>query len=248
MKFDYPALASQALERITRTQGAALESTVTVLTRALAEGGVIQVFGTGHARIPAHEMAGRAGGLIPVNLIRLQDLVFRGGAAPTDFLDPTLERDPMYGARLFDLVSMDTRDVLIVFSNSGINGAVVEFVRLVKETGIPIVAVCSFQHSAAVASRHPSGAKLVDQADIAIDTGAPVGDAALEIDERTSVGALSNLVGVYIAQLLTEGVAKALRAKGLDVPVYRSMNVPGGDEANADYLEQVRGRVFPIEP
>ena len=48
--------------------------------------------------------------------------------------------------------------------------------------GMPVVAVTSLDHGQATASRHPSGKKLAEIADIIIDNCSPAGDAAVEIE------------------------------------------------------------------
>lgn len=248
MIYRYPQLAHETIDRIVATQSGPIDAAVELITTRLRAGGVLHVFGTGHARIPMHEMAGRAGGLLPVNLVRMSDLAFRGDLPAADLLDPMLERDPAFAQPLLALSGARDGDVFLIASNSGINGVVVEFARLVRATTIPIVAITSVAHSSAVESRHQSGQRLMDLADIVIDNGAPPGDAALDLGKGVAVGALSNLAGVVIVQLLTEGIARSYLGAGAIPPVYRSMNLPGSDERNAALLEAVAGRVHPIEP
>lgn len=245
--YSYPEIAAEALQHIT-TDLAPIDQAVVLLSDVLSRGGVIQAFATGHARTIAHELSGRAGGLVPVNLVRLTDLAASGDLPLSSLMDPTLERDPDLGAQVLDLLSPDQRDGFVIASHSGINGAVVELAIRVRERGMPIVAITSLAHSQAVRSRHASGLRLADLADVVIDTGAPVGDAALSIDEDTKVGALSSLTGVFIAQLLTEGIARTCIDRDGAAPVYRSMNLPGNDEANARWEQEYAGRVHPIEP
>jgi uncharacterized phosphosugar-binding protein len=88
----------------------------------------------------------------------------------------------------------------------------------------------------------------MDLADVVIDNGAPAGDAALDLGDGIRVGAVSNLAGVVIVQLLTEGIARAALAAGAEPDVYRSMNLPDGDTRNAEGLARIAGRVRPIEP
>jgi len=248
MTYRYPELAKAAIDRLLDDQLEAVDAAADLITAALLADGVLQAFGTGHARIVVHEMAGRAGGLMPINLIRVRDLVFFGDREPASILDPTLERDPGLAADILALAAPRPGDPFLIASNSGINGSVVELARLVREAGHPVIAVCSVAHGSAVASRHPSGLKLLDLADVVIDTGAPAGDAALELPDGTRVGALSNLVGVVVVQLLTEGIARRLLAAGVTPPVYRSMNLPDGDDANAARLASYGDRIRPIEP
>ncbi|MDQ0615334.1 putative phosphosugar-binding protein [Microbacterium sp. W4I4] len=248
MKYDYPTIAHSVIDALSVGQGPAIDEAVALITPRLRRGGVLHVFGTGHARIPMHEMAGRAGGLAPVNLVRLSDLVFRGGHEPAKLANPLIERDPEWAAPLLELVAPEADDVFLIASNSGINGVVVEFARLVRKAGFPTVALTSVAHSTSVPSRHPSGLRLRDLADVVIDNGAPAGDAALELCDGTAVGAVSNLAGVIVVQMLTEGIVRALLAVGEPPLVFRSMNLPDGDARNADPLAAFAGRVHPIEP
>lgn len=245
--YSYPEIAAESLRRIAADHDP-IDRAVALLSDVIATGGVIQAFATGHARTIVHELSGRAGGLVPVNLVRLSDLAAYGDTPLSTLLDPTLERDSDLGAQVLDLLGPDQRDGFVIASHSGINGAVVELGLRVKERGLPIVAITSIAHSSATASRHASGVKLADIADVVIDTGAPVGDAALAVDENTSVGALSSLTGVFIAQLLTEGIARSCIERDGSAPVYRSMNLPGNDEVNARWERQYEGRVRSIEP
>ncbi|MEI3848772.1 MULTISPECIES: sugar isomerase domain-containing protein [unclassified Microbacterium] len=244
---EYPRLAHDVIDRIAEGQGSAVQEAVSLLAPRLMAGGVLHVFGTGHARIPMHEMVGRAGGLAPVNLVRLSDLAFRGDVRAQDIADPLLERDPAIAAPLFALTAPREEDAFLIASNSGINAAVVEFAMMVRDAGLPVVALTSLAHSRSVASRHASGTKLFELADVVIDNGAPAGDAALDLGGGVRVGAVSNLAGVIVAQLLTEGIARAYLAEGRTPPVFRSMNLPDGDRHNADPLAAYAGRVHPIE-
>jgi uncharacterized phosphosugar-binding protein len=247
MTYEYPAIAHAVVDGIAVGQAGPIDDAVALIAPRLIAGGVLHVFGTGHARIPVHEMAGRAGGLMPVNLVRLSDLVFRGGRDPEPLRSPLVERDVSLAAPLLELTAPRPGDVFLIASNSGINGALVEFASLVRAAGLPIVALTSVRHSGSVPSRHPSGLRLMDLADVVIDNGAPPGDAALDLGDGVVVGAVSNLAGVVAVQLLTEGIARAYLAAGESPAVYRSMNLPDGDARNAERLAALEGRVHPIE-
>ena len=251
----YPTVAHDILDRIVATQRDAIDRAVSVVADTIRRDGIVHAFGTGHARLVAHEMAGRAGGLAPVNLVRISDLVTRGGADPA-LLDPLAERDASLAQPLYDLHRPRAEDSFVIVSNSGINAAVVEMALLVRRHGHPIVAITSTAHSASVPSRHPSGQRLADLADfaslgdkssvVAIDTGAPRGDAAIALGDGLATGATSSLAGIAIVQLITEGVCRALLDAGVTPPLYRSMNLPDTDAGNAG-LERRYRRVHPIE-
>ncbi|MEQ4303624.1 SIS domain-containing protein [Plantactinospora sp. B6F1] len=209
---------------------------------ALRAGGVVQAFGTGHSEALAMEIAGRAGGLVPTNRIALRDLVLRGGE-PVDILGPTLERDPSVAGRLYELTPIDPRDVFVIASNSGVNGTIVEFASLVKERGHGLIAITSQQHSARVPSRHPSGRKLSDLADVVLDNGAPYGDAALPLPGGGAVGAVSSITAALLAQQVVVEVVRRLVEAGEKPPVYLSANIPDSDEHNNTLEARYAGRI-----
>jgi len=210
-----------------------LDAAVDLLAAAIAAGGVVQAFGTGHSEAFAMEVAGRAGGLIPTNRIALRDAVLYGEHAVSELGGcPPLERDPNVAADLFATVRRESHDVFVIASNSGVNGSVVGFALLAKKHGHPVIAVTSLLHTAAVEPKHPSGLRLSEIADVVLDNRAPYGDATLASDGGVAVGAVSSITSAYLAQLLTIGTAARLAELGHEAPLYVSANIPGGDEHN----------------
>ena len=63
---DYTEQVQSRLDKIAAMAAdGGLDAAITLMTDAIAAGGVIQAFGTGHSEAFAMEIAGRAGGLIP---------------------------------------------------------------------------------------------------------------------------------------------------------------------------------------
>jgi uncharacterized phosphosugar-binding protein len=214
-----------------------------LMVASLRAGGVVQAFGSGHSEALAMEFAGRAGGLVPTNRIALRDLVTLGGEPPEVLADPHLERDPQVARRLYDLAAVSPADVFVVGSNSGVNGSVVELAQLVRQRGHRLVAITSFAQTAALNSRHPSGTKLIDHADVALDNGAPYGDALLPLPGGGTVCAVSSITGALLAQLVVAEVVRRLVEAGQAPPVYLSANVPGGDDHNRILEARYAGRI-----
>ena len=73
--------------------------------------------------------------------------------------------------------------MFIICSNSGGNGSTVELARLVTERGHPLIAVTSMDHTTKITSRHPSGKRLFELADVVIDNGGAFGDAVLDLPD-----------------------------------------------------------------
>lgn len=244
----YAEVAQASLDTVLSTQLDAIDEAAALIAGALRSGGILQAFGTGHSRIVTLELAGRAGGLAPVGMLAVKDLVMFGSTDPAAILDPTYEREPGIAERVYALAQPRPEDAFVIVSNSGINAAVVEMAQLVRAYGHPLVAITSRAHTAAVASRDASGARLADLADVVIDNGAPEGDAAVEIQPGVAIGAVSSFTGVLIAQLLTEQVCRHLLETGDPLPVHLSANLPAGDAHNARLYERYGARVRPIEP
>lgn len=241
-------LLQEAFTAVADTQQANIEAAARLVAESLRNDGVVQVFGTGHSRSFAMEIAGRAGGLVPANKISLSDLVFYGDLAPEELLDPALERDETLAARLLAVHDIRPADIFVVCSNSGGNGSTVELARLVTERGHKLVVVTSMDHTTKIASRHSSGLLLYQLADVVIDNGGVFGDAALELPAdggtpRGAITATSSLTGALIAQLLVTEVCGLLLAAGHPVPILISANIPGGDGHNARLRAAYAGRV-----
>ncbi|GAA3338603.1 sugar isomerase domain-containing protein [Amorphoplanes nipponensis] len=238
----YAEAVTEAIGRVGSTQRDAVARAADLLTATLQAGGVIQAFGCGHSEALAMEIAGRAGGLVPTNRIALRDIVLYGGEPASVLTDPQLERTPGVAHRLYELAPIKPDDTFVIASNSGVNGAVVEMAHLVKQRGHALIAITSADHSARVDSRHASGRKLGDLADVVLDNGAPYGDAALSYGDG-AVGAVSSITAALLAQqMVTEVVARLLRL-GITPPVYLSDNVPGGREHNQELEARYAGRI-----
>ncbi|MGY4895007.1 sugar isomerase domain-containing protein [Micromonospora aurantiaca (nom. illeg.)] len=238
----YLAVVTETIGRVAAEQRQNVADAADLIVAALRADGVVHAFGTGHSEALAMEIAGRAGGLVPTNRIALRDLVLIGGD-PADVLGPKLERDPAVAHRLYELAPIRPQDVFVLASNSGVNGAMVEFASIVKERGHGLVAITSAQHSARMTSRHPSGRKLADFADVVLDNGAPYGDATLPLPGGGAVGAVSSITAALLAQQIVAEVVARLVAAGQRPPVYLSANITSGDEHNAELEARYAGRI-----
>lgn len=243
----FAVTALTQLERVVAEQRPNIDAGGAVIAAALADGGILHAYGTGHSRSIALELVARAGGLIPTNLLSIKDLVLWGGGAPESIRDPKLEREPGVAAAVLALHDVRPGDVMVIASNSGLNPSIVEMARLVRERGVPVIAVGSLYHARAVPTRDASGTTLFDNADVVVDTLTPHGDAVVPLAAGGYACGTSTLSGVLIAQLLVAAAVDELDRRGAHVPVYRSMNTHGGDSANADAERSWADRLRPVE-
>ncbi len=129
---------------------------------------------------------------------------------------PELERDPAVAHRIYELAPVAPQDVFVLVSSSGVNGTVVELASIVKERGHQLIAITSVQHSIQMTSRHPSGRKLLDLADVVLDNGAPYGDALLELPGGGGYGAVSTITSALLAQMVVTEAVDAAGGAGRD--------------------------------
>lgn len=235
--FRYFAEVRRLLTEVEATESRAVEEAAERLGECLAAGRVIHAFAAGHSHLLVEELFYRAGGLVPVNALLEPGLMLHHGAAKSS----RMERLPGYAAIILEEGRPEPGDVLLVISTSGVNVVPVEMALEAKRRGLVVVAVTSVEASRRTAPRHPSGQRLCDLAEVVIDNHVPLGDAAVE-SERLGfkIGPASTVVGAAILNELVVRVAEKLAERGIEPPVLRSANVPGGEEHNAQLLARYR--------
>ncbi|HQE32022.1 MAG TPA: SIS domain-containing protein, partial [Propionibacteriaceae bacterium] len=84
----YEAFVEQITSRmpalLKEAESGTIKQSIDLMTDAVAEGGVIRAFGTGHSEAFCMELAGRAGGLIPTSRMSLRDMVIYGDKTAAD--------------------------------------------------------------------------------------------------------------------------------------------------------------------
>lgn len=212
-------------------QAAAADATggIDAVAERIAEtvvgGGRAYAFGAGHAQVFAMELFSRAGGLRYFVEMNLEDLRPDKRPASVQLHDSLPERDPANGPLLLEHYSVTPADVMLIASNSGRNGAIVELALECGRRGIYTAAFTSRAHSSAVESRHPSGRRLLEVADVVVDNHCPLGDATLDLEGIGRVCAASTVSFALLAQMLNLAVIASLFRRGQPVEAFVSANV-----------------------
>lgn len=208
------------------------------IAKSIGAGGVLHAFGTGHSHMLCEELFHRSGGLVPVNAIVDINLTQWGSVNPS-----LLERMPGYAKLILAAHDLRAGEVLLVISNSGINPVTVEVAQEAKERGLFVAALTSAEAYRDVPSRHPSGLKLSDVAELVIDTGVPKGDGVVEVDPKLpKVGPASTVVTAALINAVLVETVNRLVAAGFEPPIFISGNV-GGDEHNDVLMKRYADRI-----
>ncbi len=239
---EYLEQAIDFLQRILETQLDRIEEAADVISQAIIDGHSLFGFGCTHSSLPIEDIFYRAGGLMLVNPI------FAPGLS-LDIRPPTftskLERLEGYAQLVLDRTPAKAGDVLILVSVSGRNPVPVEMAKAAKVKGMTVIGVTSMAYTTAFPSRHSSGKKMYEYADVVIDNQAPPGDAVLEVEGLPQKCCpISGITSIAVLHALVAETVERLIAKGFTPPVYLASNAEGGDEWNARLLEEFKDRIF----
>jgi uncharacterized phosphosugar-binding protein len=235
--------AAQVLETIRREEQGKISAAALILADQIVKGDLIHVFGSGgHSFIGAEEMFYRAGGLVPINPI------FETGVSlPLGALRSTaVERTPGFMPGILQTYGLKAGQVMIIVNAYGINSASIDTALVCRKLGLKTIALTSPQIAMGLApdhpSRHPSGKNLHEIVDLYIDTHVPMGDAAVElVGLKQKVGPVSTIANAFAIECMVVETVDLLIQRGIDPPVWKSGNSPGGDEHNQKYLDKYVG-------
>jgi uncharacterized phosphosugar-binding protein len=233
------------LERILTEEAEHIRTAAGLLADQIADDRLVHVYGPGgHSNLAAQEVFFRAGGLMHIAAILDEGTLLSNGALRS----MAIERTPGYGRVVIEDNGLAEGDLLVLVNAYGINAALVDAALTARERGVRLIGISSREHAERTApdhpARHPTGANLHDLVDIAIDCKVPIGDAVMDVPGASErVAAVSTFANAYVLNCLTVATVEALAARGVEPPVWRSGNAPGGDEANGRFLGRFRGRV-----
>ena len=230
--------AQNKLQQVLEHEMPNIQLAANFVTESCKQGGKFYVFGSGHSHMIAEELYLRAGGLALVHGILPAELMLHEMANKSTYL----ERIEGYSQALVELYRVDEKDTVMVISNSGRNAVPVEMCLAAKEKGAKVIAMTSMQHSSNCTSRHSSGKKMYEIADVTIDNWGEPGDAAFPIEGLDStIGPTSSITGITIAQALVCQVVDNLVKAGIEPPVFKSSNIDGGDAHNNQMFDKYYG-------
>ncbi|MCB1444723.1 MAG: SIS domain-containing protein [Rhizobiaceae bacterium] len=225
----------ERLETVRDNQAGSIDRAAEMCARSIAAGKLAFTFGTGHGAIPALESFPRTGTIVgfrPIvesTMISFHHVWGDMGARQYRFI----HSQEGYGRAIMRSHQLDPADTMILFSHSGINAVIMDIAMECKERGIGLIGVTSIPHSSATPSRHSSGKRLFEVADVVVDTGAALADSAVRIEGlEHPVGPTSTSVTIAIAHAIVSTTAEKLVKQGITPGVMVSPNTTSKEAAN----------------
>ena len=203
-------------------------------TESILSERMVHLFGSGHSRILVEEMWPRYGSFPGFNPIVELSLTFHNQVVGANGQRQAMFIENTHGLaekilRNYDLAETDSA---LIASSSGCNVVPIEIAEIFKEKKIRVVAIISRNHSDSSDSRHRSGKKLQDFADLVLDTGAPTGDAMVKIDGiDTPVSPGSTVGGCMLINAIKAEVADRLTKAGQPPNVLTAGAIVGKERA-----------------
>lgn len=233
---EYLDAALAQLGAVRETQAQAIDVAAQACAASIAADKLVFTFGTGHGSFAALETFPRTGtvtGFRPIvetPIAMFHHVLGDQGAAQYRFLH-TREG---YGHAILASHRLVAGDTMLLFSHSGINAVVLDIATEARRRGLTVVGVTSVPHSSQVTSRHSSGSRLYEVADVTVDTGVPYADAGLRLDGvEHPLGPTSTVLATAIAHAIVAGTVEHLVRLGRAPFVMVNPNTAGREEANA---------------
>ena len=206
---------------------------------------LVYVFGPGgHSNLAAMEIFFRAGGLLHISAMINQETMLSAGSMKS----MQVERLPGYGKIIVEDYGIGDGDLLWIVNAYGINSATIDAALTAKARGAKVIGVSSVEHASTCPldhpARHPSKKNLHDIVDCSVDCKIKLGDAVLELPGLTQkIGALSTFANAYVMNCIVIEAVNMLVNEGIEPPIWRSGNCPGGDEWNSQFIAKFRDKV-----
>lgn len=220
--------------------GAALDQAADLCAEALASRQVIHIYDTGH--IISHELINRTGGLVAYAHLsfkgRLENRNVWRDAQPGASPEQVLAAERGLIEWLFGQGTLQKDDVIIIGSVSGIGLRLVELALQASARGLRVIAVTAPRFSSELVSKHPSGRRLYEVAEVVLDNFAEYGDSFFSIPGiDPKLCPLSGISATVLMWSLTVGIVERLAARGLQPSIYESVNGPNGP-AEVEQIER----------
>jgi len=243
--------ARRVMARIEETQTENINKASVLMADTIECNRWVHTFGCGHATLPIEEMYPRIGGFVGFHPMIELPLTFftriTGEMGVHQFV--FLERVEGYGKEIMKGYDFDKRDIMWLFSHSGINNVNIDIALEARNKGMKVIVFGAAAAAEGKKTRHSCGKTIFELADVVVDTCAPLEDASVAlVNHQDKIGPVSTMAFVTCVWMTVTTVAEILAERGVKLYIHPSHNVPGDDtaklrldEALAEYKRRIAG-------
>ncbi|MEK4531481.1 SIS domain-containing protein [Solibacillus sp. FSL K6-1554] len=235
----------QLMGKIVEEEMQVIRQAAELIVNQIKNNEIVHIYGPGgHSNIAAQEVFFRAGGLMHMSAILDEGTLLSSGALRS----MQIERITGYAPIVLQDYPLKKDGVLIIVNAYGINAATIDSALYAKELGMKIIGISSKTHAEQTPLDHPARhitkKNLNELVDVHIDSKILPGDAVISIDGVAQlVGAVSSFANNIILNCLTIEIIDLLSRQGIEPPIWKSGNITGGDEWNAQFINQFKHRI-----
>jgi uncharacterized phosphosugar-binding protein len=205
-----------------------------LFAKTILDGRMVHIFGSGHSRIMVEEMWPRYGSFPGFNPIVELSLTFHNLVVGANGQRQAMFLENVSGlaSRILRNFDLSEKDTAIIISSSGCNIVPIEMAEIFQQKKIKVVSIITEEHSTKSTSKRDDGKKLSDFSDLILDTGAPVGDAMVNVPGLdTPVAPGSTVGGTLLINCIKAELAALLTEAGQPPKVLSSGVVVGQEKA-----------------
>jgi uncharacterized phosphosugar-binding protein len=236
----YTAAIRGVIDHLETAQMPLIEKAADIVVESLTHGGAIFCSEIGHSN--QWDFLNRAGGLAALQSFTYNINI---NAPVADCLkdrprEVAIDRDVENIRFAIQNGNLRSGDVMLIGSVSGKNKGPIELALQCQAIGMKVIGFTAMDYTQQVKPQHPSGKKLFEVCDVAIDDGAPYGDAAVDMAgydfKLLPVSGVGNIISGW---MLWEKVIEKMVAAGTPPSVFKSINREDGqeyyDKSRAEY-------------
>jgi uncharacterized phosphosugar-binding protein len=217
----------EVLSSIAENETDTIQSAAGACAASIRAGRAVLMFGAGHSALPAQEAFPRIGSIVGFVQLTEPELGFngfvtgKGGQRQMSFLEQTSG----FAEVILSNYNLTPEDTLIVISNSGINALPVELCDLANKQGLTTISIGSVAHAGANRPKNSLGKRLMEIANINIDTHVPEGDTLVTLESGAKTGGGSTIAAMAVMNTLVVETVRLLDETGFPYHIYPSHNV-----------------------
>ncbi|MBZ5752622.1 MULTISPECIES: SIS domain-containing protein [Metabacillus] len=234
----------ELLNSVEKEEKESIKKAAQEIATCIQQDGIVHVFGCGHSHMLGEELFYRAGGLVPISPILIEDLMLHKGAVRSS----QLEKEGDFSEQFMANVRIQPEDVVIVASTSGRNPVPIDVAEIAKKQGAFVIGITSPRYARSQPSRHKTGMYLYNSVDLAIDNHIEVGDALMKQNSLdVPFGTGSTVIGTAIVNGIMVEAVKVMVENHFNPPIFKSGNVDGAEEHNRKLINKYKNRIPMLE-